>query len=912
MLKANTLIRTKLRLPFTRPELVPRPRLDARIADGLRGPLTLITAPAGFGKTTLVAACVAGCGMPVAWLSLDKDDNQAGRFLRYLIAALHEADPAIGSEVAQFITMAIETPPEAILTSLVNDLDAAGGEMALVLDDYQFIHNQAVHESVAFLLEHCPPTFHLVIATRSDPPLPLSRLRARAQTVELRAADLGFTRLEAAQFLNEVMGLGLDADAIVLLAERTEGWIAGLQMASIALQSHLSSRGREDADSFVRAFAGTHRFIMDFMLEEVLAREPEEVQTFLLQTAILTRLTGALCDAVMGSAGGQAMLEALERRNLFVVPLDDERRWYRYHHLFADLLQTRLYQSGADRVARLLSRAAEWCEQDGQVADAVNYALAAQDYRQASDLIAKYWHIVANAGEIETAWAWLDALPEDEVRRSAPLGIAYCWVLWLRGQVGAIAPCLADAEDALNDLVAAQGVNPGDVAYTELFVQLALLQSMMARYDNDFEAAVVLAERALALLPQDLPPQVDVQLRALISFSLASAYDGAGDLERAASAYAEHIRLSRRAANVTGLGITIRLIGALRLLGRLREADAACRDVLAYVQAQGMSRLPVTGVLHVAMSEVLVEQNELAAADAHLAQGLKIGKWGGRLDAAKNAAYALSHLRLARGDADGALAAIREASAAIGEPKPPLAETELLALSARVLVRQGALSEAAQCVQEAERLAGRERGQTREMAALAASRVLAAQCKPDRAVAHLTRAIAAAEERGRLGAALELHILRGLALARHGDAPAAEADLEHALALAAPEGYVRVFLDEGRPMQVLLARWLARADPDPLHDYALHLLSQFDAELPQVAAAQQKPSPTDGLIEPLSQRELEVLHLIALGSTNQEIARQLFVAPGTVKAHTASIYRKLDVANRTEAVARARQLGILS
>ncbi len=416
MPKADPLIRTKLRLPFTRPELVPRPRLQKQITHGLRGPLTLITAPAGFGKTTLVASYITGCGMPVAWLSLDKNDNQVERFLSYLVAALHEADPAIGSEAAQLMMPSQPAPPEAVLTSLINDLDTTGSEIALVLDDYHFISNQAVHGQVAFLLEHRPGTFHLVIVTRSDPPLPLARLRARCQTVELRAADLRFTGPEAVQFLNDIMGLRLGAGAVAVLEDRTEGWIAGLQMAALSMQG----RDAERVDSFIREFAGTNRFIMDFMLEEVLAREPEEVQAFLLQTAILTRLTGPLCDAVTGASGGQEMLEQLERRNLFVVPLDDDRRWYRYHHLFADLLQARLYQSGRDRVARLLSRAAEWCERDGQVAEAVGYALAAQDYGRAADLIARYWQNTANDGQVETVCSWLNALPEDTVRNSAP------------------------------------------------------------------------------------------------------------------------------------------------------------------------------------------------------------------------------------------------------------------------------------------------------------------------------------------------------------------------------------------------------------------------------------------------------------------------------------------------------------
>jgi LuxR family maltose regulon positive regulatory protein len=606
------------------------------------------------------------------------------------------------------------------------------------------------------------------------------------------------------------------------------------------------------------------------------------------------------------------------------VPLDDDRRWYRYHHLFADLLQARLYQSGPDRVARLLSRAAEWCEGDGQIAEAVGYALAAQDYGRAAGLVARYWYPMTNAGEIETVWSWLNALPEDAVRNSAPLGVAYCWVLWLRGQIGAIETHLADAEHALGELVVSNGFDEDNAAYAQLPAELAALRSFVARYNNEFEAASALAERALSLVPENLPPQADAQLRTPIFLALATAYDGAGDLERAASAYAETIRLSRLGTNAAGVtGITYRLSGILRLLGRLRAADAACRDALGYIQAQGMARLPAAGILHVTMSEVLVERNDLEAAEAHLSQGLELGKWSGRLDAVRNAAYALSRLRQARHDANGALAAVQEAESALGEPPSPLARAELLALKARILVRQGSLSEAAHCVEEAVHLAGWDRGLTGEMVALAASRVLLAQCKPDEAVAELTRSLAAAERCGRLGAAIELRILRSLALVRRGDTRKAQADLERALALAEPEGYMRVFLDEGQPMQLLLAQWLAHAGAGPLRDYAIRLLSHFRTEPHIVTAAQEKASPAgdlvepevrparDMLVEPLSQRELEVLHLIALGRTNKEIAQQLVVAPGTVKAHTASIYRKLDVANRTEAAARARQLGIL-
>jgi LuxR family maltose regulon positive regulatory protein len=516
-----------------------------------------------------------------------------------------------------------------------------------------------------------------------------------------------------------------------------------------------------------------------------------------------------------------------------------------------------------------------------------------------------------NDGEIETVWAWLDALPEERVEKSAPLSVATCWILWLTGQIGAIEPHLVNAERALGGLVVPQGIDK-DSPLVTLPAELAALRSFVTRYRGDFESAGALAEHALSLVSEDLPPLTDVQLHGLIYLALASAYDGAGHLERAVSAYIEAIRWSRLAGSAIGVAITYRLAGILRLLGRLRAADAVCREALAYVKAQGMDRLPAAGILHVALSEVLVEQNELEAAEAHLAEGFELGKWSGRLDAVRNAAYTLTRLRHARDDLEGALRAIEEAEAALGEPPSPLAQAELLALKARTRIRQGAVGEAARCAEEAVELAGGDRGQTGEMAALAASRVRLAQSKPGEAVAALTRALAAAEERGLLGVALELHLLRGLAHLRGGDPDAAEADLEAALALAEPEGYVRIFLDEGPAIQRLLAQWSARAAPGPLRDHALRLLAHFERETERAAPAAEKPPPAGDLIEPLTERELEVLHLVALGMTNREIAQQLVVAPGTVKAHTSSIYRKLDVANRTEAAARARQLGILS
>lgn len=898
------LIRSKLRLPFIRASLVNRPHLHQKIKEGIRGPLTLVTAPAGFGKTTLVATSISGCGVPFAWLSLDREDNQAGRFLNHFIASIHLADARIGSDAAQLADGLPQAQPEMVLTSLINDLEREQTDLVLVLDDYQLVTNQVVHGFVTFILEHCPRFLHLVIASRSDPPLPLSRLRARGQTVELRAADMRFSEQEAQQFINEVMDLHLHQEAISLLEKRTEGWVAGLQMAA------LSMRGRKDVDQFIREFAGTNRFIMDFMLEEVLASESQEVQSFLLQTSILNRMTGSLCDAVTGTPGGQSMLEYLERSNVFILPLDDERRWYRYHHLFADLLQSRLIREGLRQAAELRIRASDWCERHGYITDAVDYAFASQRYECARNLIERYWGVVASDGEIETVWSWLAALPPELIHNSAPLSVACCWVSWLQGKMDAIEMHLLDAERILNvsDILAERD---SDVANPELATMVATLRSIISRYHADYESACTFAEQALSLLPENIPLMEDARLRSLIQLALASAYDGAGDLDRSAQAYAETIRLSRVSQSATGIGITIRLVGALRLLGRLRAAESACQGALDFLQANQMERLPAAGVVHVAMSEVLVEQNRLDAAEEHLARGIELGKWSGRLEATRNAANALSRLRQARQDFTGALAAIRETETALGSTPPPLARAELLALEARVLARMGALQEADRRIEEAIHLASRDQGQTHGMVSLAAMRVLLAQGSSPEVIAKLTDAILDMENRGWLGAVIELRLLRGMALAGIGDFQAAQGDIERALILGEPQGYARIFLDEGEPARDLITQWLAQAGVDPAATYATALLSQFPAEI--TAAERTAASvPRINLVEPLSRRELEVLQLIAQGKTNLEIARELVVAAGTIKAHAASIFRKLEAANRTEAVARARQLGILA
>src|SRR5512136_1347959 len=582
MNKTDPLIRTKLHLPFTRLELVSRPRLQAQIAEGLRGPLTLITAPAGFGKTTLVASYIANCGLPIAWLSLDKDDNQVERFLKYLVAALQEADNTIGSEAAQLLAAARQAPPEAVLTSLINDLDTAGGEIALVLDDYQFISSQAVHEQVAFLLEHCPGTFHLVIATRSDPPLPLARLRARGHTVELRAADLSFTESEAARFL--------DAASVAALQARTEGWIAGLQMASIALQSHLSMRDRKDVAGFIEGFSGTHRYILDYLLEEVLASQSPEIQRFLLWTSILERLTAPLCDAVLGndegakregddqSTGSESLflgqsasiLEYLERANLFLAPLDDERIWYRYHHLFADLLRTQLQKSlGSQDVARLHLRASEWYEQDGSILDAIHHASIASDLERVERLIEQNYMAMAARGEMSSLRYWTGRLPK-ELIYSRPWLCAYeaesrSWF----GELDEADRLLQEAEKSVQSATSRLDDRP-------LAGHLAFVRSHISAMRGDTQRAI-----ELALVARDNYPAENLGVQLGIGVVLGYACFLDGNFPKASETLHATIQSGSVSDAVSAT------VGACGLLARLNAVQGRLHDAFDLLQNAG-------------------------------------------------------------------------------------------------------------------------------------------------------------------------------------------------------------------------------------------------------------------------------------------------------------------------------------
>ena len=910
MEKTDSLIRTKLRLPFTRPGLISRPRLQEQITQGLCGPLTLITAPAGFGKTTLVASCVAGCGMPVAWLSLDKNDNQAGRFLQYLVAALQTADNRIGSEAAQLIAGIQQAPPEAVLTSLINDLDSANTEMVLVLDDYQLISSQAVHDEVAFLLEHRPGAFHLVIATRSDPPLPLARLRARGLMVELRTADLRFTEPEAAQFLNDVMGLRLDAGSVAVLEERTEGWVSGLQMAA------LSMRDRKDVIAFIEGFSGTNRYILDYLLEEILASQPPEIQHFLLYTSILERLAAPLCDAILANderpepsdVDGEAhsvslslhpsasVLEYLERENLFLMSLDDERIWFRYHHLFADLLRARLYQAQPDLVPILHIRASTWLEQKGFVSEAIEHLFAAHEISQAADLIERYgparW-VERDPSVIQMA----DNLPPGMLIARPKIGIYQAWYLIVQGRIDKAFPLLSDM--ARQPIGAA---NSGQ-QWIETIVRLALVFLTPPASTPGIDPLP--DPQVLEEIPAD-----EVILRDVADILYGMTLERRGEIDRAAEYSLKCLQKMKTPIGalrheIVAVPSLVPFLATIYLFqGRLHAAASLCREFLDPIKEKGIL-ISSAGNMDVILGNVLYERNFLEEAEKYIRDGLQANEPWGNIMTDAFGLLALTHVLLARGDNARALQIVEKFETRIqGKFRPVEFSEDFRTLRVRVQLASGDLQSASFWADQIH--LSEDYHLHQEYYRVTLARIRLAQGRFADVEEMLAGKPTLNLSGNRITRQIESNLLLAAAIAGQNRSPEALTLIESCLGLAEPEGYIQVFLDVGEPARELLTAYLKSDAPG----HKLFAQKVLDAFSPLRGASSPGPQ-QDELIEPLSGRELEVLHLMALGRTNQEIGQQLVVARGTVKAHAASIFRKLDVTNRTEAVIRAQQLGIL-
>ena len=906
----DVLLATKLHVPRPQPGFVPRPRLVEALGEGLARGRVLVCAPAGFGKTALLADWARGDGRPVAWLGLDGGDSDPARFWRYVVAALDRARPGLAARVGP-------PPPrsfEGLVTALINELAADPGpnEVLLVLDDYHLADSGPVHESVTFLLENLPPGLRVVVSGRANPPLPLARLRARGQLAELRAAELRFTSEEAAALLGEAAGAALPAPAMGALVARTEGWAAGLQLAALSL------RGQADAAGFVAAFSGSHRFVLDYLTDEVLAGQAGPVRAFLLETSMLERLSGELCDAVTGRAGSQAMLEDIERAGLFLVPLDGVRGWWRYHHLFADLLRARLQAEQPGRVPVLHRAAAAWCDEHDLADDAVRHALAAGDAAWAARLVERNVEALLGRSEGATLRRWLSALPAESVRNRPRLCLAQAYGAAQGFQLEALEALLDDAERAY----AVSGDEPyepslgrpqGDSVLANVPAAIAFLRASLARLRGDAALAAGYDRQALAQLGED-----DWLLRSFVRWNLAVVDWLHGRLGPAERGLAEVLAERRAAGEAFGGFLPMRArhdLGEVqRAQGNLDAAAATYRQALD--TAGESSQVALMGPAHVGLAQVLYERDELTAALDHATRGVTLCQQLAFTAALASGLAVVARIRRAQGDAAGAREAMGEAGRIGLSPQVITLFNPVPSQRARLLLAQGDVSAAAQWTAAAGLSSDDEPDYPREPAYLVLARVLLAQNDPGPALPLLQRLLDAAASQGRTGSIIEIQALRALALAAQGDHASALGALAEALTLARRYGYVRVLADEGTPMRALLTQ-LSAARPGQQHaarridpGYLAALLracGQADAAPPPRRAAAAPP----GLAEPLTDRELDVLRLIAAGKSNQRIAHDLVVAVDTVKTHVTHILRKLGAANRTEAAARARQLGLI-
>ena len=918
---ATALLQTKLYVPPLRPKLVPRPRLIGRIGAGMHRKLTLLSAPAGFGKTTLLGECAARCGRPVGWLSLDESDNDPARFLAYLIAALQRIEPGVGKGVLSKVQAPQAPPVASLLEGLINEIAALPVPFVLILDDYHLIEAGPIHEALALLLEHQPPQMHLVISTRTDPPLPIARLRGRGQLTELRQDDLRFTLEEAAEFLNEAMGLRLSTDDVAALASRTEGWITGLQMAAVSIQ------GRDDPAGFVRTFAGSHRYVLDYLMEEVLNQQPAIIQTFLLQTAILDRLTGPLCDAVLGGetgfpiseddqpsrapfllrtpAASREILEFLDRMNLFVVPLDEERRWYRYHHLFAGLLRRRLQQTQPDAVRVLHHRASTWCEQQGLTAAAIGHALSAEDSQRALQLVERGAESTMMRSELATLQGWLEALPEELIRTRPILWVYQTWALLLSGSPIEVAEArLQDAVDADPD-----GSLAGEVM---------AVRALIATYQRKTALSAELSRRALELLPEDR-----LFFRSFIAGYLA--YDAlySGDLVVARQALEETVRISRRAGNLMNTVLALCHLGDVSMLeGHLYEGRAFYGQALTLAVDDHGQREPIAGLALIGLGQVCILQQDLKNAARHLAEGIElIKRWG---EAGAIGGYVgLARIRRVLGDLEGARELIQAAERVATRFDAMTADDEYVASErARLWLAQGDIEAASRWIKEQDldgeiSLYRREKDGTdrvpfnRLAGYMITARVRLAQDRPDETLQVLRPLRQMVETAGWTLLVGGILILESLAFHRQGNLPEAMDPLARALALAEPEGCMAFFIEEGAPMVELLRHAASRGIAPK---FASHLLARLETKVSATPPAPHAPTPpprTQPLVEPLTERELEVLRLLATALSTAEIADELFISIGTVRSHTKRIYAKLNVHRRSDAAQRARELKLI-
>jgi len=893
------ILTTKLYIPPPRANLIARLRLTKQLNEDLHRKLTLVSAPAGFGKTTLLSEWLSGRGQPVAWFSLDEGDNNPARFWSHFIAALQTVVPDIGLEALTALHSPQLPSIESILTSLLNEIAAIPNDLILVLDDYHTVDSKPIDNALTFLIEQLPLQMHLVIATREDPDLPLARLRARDQLTELRVNDLRFSESEAAEFLNQAMGLRLSTEDIAALETRTEGWIAGLQLAALSMQ------GMQDTAGFIQSFTGSHHFVLDYLLEEVLQKQPKNIQTFLLQTSILERMCGLLCDVILinQSAVGQEVLEYLERANLFVIPLDHERIWYRYHHLFRDLLRQRLSQKRSqEEISQTHIRASEWFEQNGDTAEAFYHALAASDFDRAARLAESAWQVMNDSFQMAVWLGWVNQLPAG-MRRVRPvlctqMGSAYMDI----GNVEASESSLRDAEECLKhpreEMIIVEAEQFGTLP-----AQIAFVRAYNAQAQNRFSDVFKYADLALELAPKE-----DDFMSVQISTLLMGTYWADGNLDASCKLMSDWVEASKQAGKIFfAVAGSFGKADILIAQGHLRDAIQTYQQALEFAAAHNAEGY--TAHHHLGLGMLYHEMGEDKHAAQHLQKSFDLGRGTTIVDWAYRKSLAQAFLNESEGNLDNTLDQLDEALRLyVRTPTPNLRPVD--AMKACIYLKQEKLLKAQEWARASGFSLNDEPDYLHEFERLTLTRISLAEYQNDPSehlwlgtLELLESQLKLAEKQNRLRSRIEILILQALAFHAKGETDKGLTPLEQALTLAEPEGYLRIFIAEGKPMMKLLSD----LDSEHLKKYANRILAVF----PQHQNVHSSSRVPQSLIEPLSERELEVLRLISQGLSNQEITQRLFVALSTVKGHNLRIFAKLQAKSRTEAVARARELGLL-
>jgi LuxR family maltose regulon positive regulatory protein len=870
--------------------------LIERLNEGITGKLILICAPAGFGKTTILSDWVRQINMPVAWLSLDKEDNELSRFLVYLISALQTIEDGLGKTVQVMLQTPQPLPIESILTELINEVTTLSQDFILILDDYHVVEDNTIHEALTFLLDNLPPAMHLVITSRSDPLLQIPSLRAKGQITELRIENLRFTTQETTRFLNQVMGLALSEDDVAALESRTEGWIAGLHLAALSMQDS------QDASGFISAFTGDDRYVVDYLVDEVLARRPEGTREFLLLTSVLDRMTGPLCDAVAGQEGGQDILERLEQANLFVVPLDNRRQWYRYHNLFADVLHHRLRRTWPDRIPELHRRASVWYEAQGDAGEAFRHALAAGDPERAANIIEPIGMKMIVESRLSRLLGWLAKLPDELIAARPWLCVSGAWANLLTGQMGDVERLLQFAE-----IILSETTSKALADHSQIYGHVTTIRAFFARWrEGDITRSIELSQEASKYVPRD-----SVIARSALALNLGIANLEIGELTAAASSLDEAQSVAQKGnMHYVALAASYYLGQVQVRQGYLHQAAKTYRQALQLgIKWGGGLPLPATGYAHVGLSQVLYEWNDLNESLIHLTRGIELGERANEASIMLDGTLTLIELKRAQGEMIAASEALDRVQEILSKSTRAQVSSQLSAQQAQLWLAQDNLAAALRWARERENPIDDEVHYARMPEYLALSRVRIAQGRGQAGGSHLTdvsillaRLLEKAEAAGWTGSVIVILALQAMAFQARGEANQAILALDRSLSLGEPDGYVRVFMGEGEPMAALLREAASRGI---FPAYIERVLASFEP----VAAPAQAPT-TASLIEPLSERERQVLQLLKTELSSPEIARELVVSVNTVRFHTKNIYRKLDVTNRRVAVRRAEELGL--